>query len=82
MAEVISMCGQMVPASEPDTDTIWLLEDILERAKAGEIVGVYIAALHHDATASWSRAGMVGPYSFLGALTAAQADLIAMMGEG
>lgn len=73
---VTSLNGGPVGVLAPNEDAIELLEDMLERAKSGDIVGVAVCALHYDAAASYSVAGLVGGYSLLGALEMAKAELI------
>jgi hypothetical protein len=72
--------GGVVPGmGTPNEGCIDVLEGLLERARAGELVGVVCAATHSDNMASYVLAGMIGPYSLLGALELAKADLIENM---
>lgn len=51
------------------------LEELLERAKSGEIVGLTGALLHHDKSTSYRLAGL-GSRALVGALAVAQHELI------
>ena len=63
----------------PNAGCVAKLKELLERAEAGEITGIVCASLHSDNTASTAVAGMVGPYSLLGAVDMAKSDLVDMM---
>jgi hypothetical protein len=57
-------------------DVIAMLEEALERARAGEIAAIAIAAVLDDGgiARSWSKSNPVGP--LLGAVTYLQYDLV------
>ena len=58
------------------------LEEALEQAKSGEIVGGAIIRRHHDNVGSYRLVGSVGGYSMLGAIDCVQHDLTRVcMGE-
>ena len=76
MSNVKSLFGGPSGAPEPNERCIALLEEWLEMAKAGEIVGVAMAGLCRDNCARNALAGMVGGYSMIGALETAKAELI------
>jgi hypothetical protein len=70
MSNVVSISGDRVPqAGEPNPRLVESLEDLLERARSGEVQGVAYAALDRDNLAHWCCGGLVGCYSVLGALT-------------
>lgn len=52
------------------------LEELLEKARSGEIVGIAVAALHYDGCGSFQLAGRVGGYSMLGALDEAHSRVM------
>lgn len=58
------------------------LDEWLERALSGEIVGFAIAVLHHDGLGAFELAGRVGGYSMLGALDAAHARVLEIVRSG
>lgn len=72
---VTSLHGAVVPDGEPNPNCVAKLEELLERAKAGDVTGIALAALHSDNTASTAVVGNVGPYSLLGAVDMARRDL-------
>lgn len=74
--KVVSISGGAVPTRDPNATCFAVLTKWLEMAKSGEIVGVAMAALHHDGCGSWAVGGTVGGYSMLGALEIAKADLL------
>lgn len=76
MSNVKALYGGPTGEPEPNDFAIAALTEALERAKAGEVIGVVVAFLHHDGLSSWRTGGMVGGYSLLGALEIAKADLI------
>jgi hypothetical protein len=67
MAEkVVGLRGAIVPQAEPPSpDVIKLLEDMLERARSGDVLGVSIAVQHSDECCQWRRAGLTS-YRLLG----------------
>lgn len=73
---VTSLTGAPVPTMVPNESAIELLEEMLERARSGDVVGVCITAVHADKCGSYCMAGLVGGYSILGALEMAKAELI------
>lgn len=81
MAEVQSLFGDPIPLGEPVESCVEALEAALERAKAGETVGVVIAEAHADRASSYRVAGLLGGYGTLGAVERAKADLMVFMQE-
>lgn len=59
MADVVSINGEKVYAGEPHPDVVKELADWLERARAGEVVGVGIIACYRDDATGSRRAGRV-----------------------
>jgi hypothetical protein len=64
-AKVVGLHGQTVYAGEPNPDAVEELEAWLERARAGDVVGVAIAAHYRDG-ATGSRWGGVLSRSLVG----------------
>jgi hypothetical protein len=66
---VVSLTGDPVPGAdlEPNAGAIALLEDLLERARAGEVIGVGAVTLHSDRLTSWHLSGRCGGYGMVGA---------------
>ncbi len=81
MTNVISPWG--VPTGEKQVfqHAVQVLRDMLEKAEAGEVIGVAVCALHHDGLAAYHIGGRVGGYSLLGAMDVAKADLMDMVRE-
>lgn len=76
-AKVVGMDGEPVPmAREPNAACIRALEDLLERARSGEVQGFAGATLDADQCASWHAAGFVGSFGMLGALEVTKAHLM------
>jgi len=68
--------GGMIPEpGEANASLVSYLEDLLEAARSGEIVGVCCANLHSDRTGGFSNVGIVGGYSMLGAINMAKRSL-------
>lgn len=66
----------VIATAEPRESVIKELEDLLERARSGEVQGVAYAALHSDGLASWGIFGAQGPYSMVGAVEVMKANLL------
>jgi hypothetical protein len=64
---VRSMFGGPPMVKEPNAETIDALEELLQMAMAGEIIGVAFVYHFFDGTAAWSHGGQIGSYSGLGA---------------
>lgn len=79
MADVVSIHGGPTGQPEPSPTCIQVLEEWLEKARSGEIVGVAIAGLCHDSCGCYALAGKVGGYSMLGAVDMAKADLLTVL---
>lgn len=81
VGKVASLFGDDVITPEPNAGCIAHLRDLLEKAEAGEIVGFVCASLHRDKLSSYTIAGMIGPYSLLGAVDMAHHELRERMGD-
>lgn len=73
---VRSLFGGATGQREPNENAISTLEELLEMARAGEIIGIAVAGLCHDGCGMYRLAGRVGGYSMLGAVEIAKAELI------
>ena len=78
---VASLHGGEVILPTPNAGCIAELRRMLEQAEAGEIVGIVCARLHGDKLGSYTIAGMIGPYSLLGAVDMAHHELRERMGD-
>jgi hypothetical protein len=76
---ITSIHGGAIAHNEPNEGCIETLRDLLQRAESGDITGIVCATLHSDKTASYSLAGLVGPYSMLGAIDMAKTELADIM---
>jgi len=76
MEKVVSLYGGPTGVAEPNELCIAALEDALEKARSGEVIGVSIIRLHRDGCASWINGGFIGGFSFLGAVNMVAAELI------
>lgn len=77
MAEkVTALFGGHTGVPQPDQNCIEVLENLLEKARGGEVIAVAIAAKHHDGLATANHGGKVAGYALIGALEAIKASLI------
>ena len=76
MGNVTALHGGEVNTFTPNEGCTKALREMLEKAEAGEITGIVCARLHGDNLGSYTIAGMIGPYSLLGALDMAKSELI------
>lgn len=70
MAEVISLSGELLPSDvERDENVIAVLEQAIERAQSGEIIGICLVQLHRDETVSRAITGHItSPLRLIGAV--------------
>lgn len=74
--KVVSLNGSPLPEpGQPSEQLVAFLEDQIERAKAGEIVGFAGAVLNKDRGATFWVVGFTGGFSMVGALECAQRHL-------
>ena len=76
MTNVVSFNGGPTGLPSPNQNAIRVLKYALEKAEAGEIIGVFLGMQHCDGYWSWSLGGFVSSYSLLGAIDVARADLL------
>lgn len=74
--KVTNIFGGATVSQKPNEATIAFLEDLLERAKSGDVVGVAVSSLHWDQAASYAVVGSVGGYSMIGGLEMAKATVV------
>lgn len=79
MGSVTALHGGEVNTQTPNPGCIAHLRELLEKAEAGEITGIVCACLHGDNLGSYTIAGMIGPYSLLGAVDMAHSELRSRM---
>ena len=75
VGEVTALYGGEVNRLTPNEGCVAHLRELLQRAEAGEITGIVCASLHADNLCSYTIAGMIGPYSLLGAIEMAKSEL-------
>lgn len=76
MGDVKSMFGGPSGLPEVSEVAVSTLRDLLERAEAGELIGVAAVCVHCDGAASYNIGGRVGGFSAIGALEMAKAELL------
>ncbi len=52
------------------------LEEVLEMARSGEVVGIALVMVHRDKATSYRLVGLTGGYSMLGGLEVVKMDVI------
>ena len=70
--------GPILDNREPSEALIAHLEDLLERARSGEIMGMAAATLYRDRTTAYSVVGAIEGFSMVGALEMAKMALISV----
>lgn len=70
-SNVVSPWGYDFPERHVDENFVKALEDALEKARAGEVVGGTLILGYHDGLSSYRIAGRVASYSMLGAASMA-----------
>ena len=78
---VAPLFGGPVHVREVDEHAVAALEEALQAARSGEVVGVIIARVHYDNLSSYHIAGRMGGYSIIGALEMAKTELIVLHAE-
>lgn len=81
-SNVISLSGDPINSVVANETCVRVLEEWLERAKSGEVIGFAIVGRHHDQAGSFAIAGSIGGYSMLGALETAKADIVEILRNG
>ena len=70
--KIVSMRGGSVLGGEPSDTLVKYLEDLLEQARSGHVVGIAAATVEASGVASYSIVGRVGGFGLSGALACAQ----------
>lgn len=70
--------GPALDNREPSEALISHLEDLLERARSGEIMGMAAATLYRDRTTAYSVVGAIEGFSMVGALEMAKMAIISV----
>jgi hypothetical protein len=78
---VTGLFGEEPAHGEPVASCVAALEDWLEMARAGEIVGVVLSGVMSDNRGCQVISGIIGSYALLGAVSMARATLEAEMRE-
>ena len=73
--KVISLNGSLTGEKEVVQSTVECLENLLEAAKSGQIVGIAYSVLEYDGTACFGVFGRSGGFGMVGALEAAKTIL-------
>lgn len=68
--------------TEPQPDVVDALEQALEQAQAGEIMGVCIVKLHRDRFSSYDTAGICKHYGMIGGMEVAKNYLARVITDG
>ena len=77
MSKVTSIHGCSVPeAGEPQPLLVEFLEELLERARSGELQGLGTVSFWRDRTTSWTHRGLAGSFSQVGAAAMLQKHLM------
>lgn len=76
MSNVASLFGGPTGVPEVNETCVARLEEWLEMARSGEIVGVAVVALCADGASRYAVSGKVGGHGMIGALEVAKAELI------
>lgn len=72
---VKSLFGGPIVQREANTACVKILEEMLDAAKSGEVVGVALAAVYSD-RGTTCRAGGVATYGLVGQLVRVQRDVL------
>jgi len=77
--KVTSLFGGPTGVLAPSEFVIRELEELLEAARSGEVIGMVVALALHDGCSRYLIAGTIGGYSLLGSVRLAESELVAMM---
>ena len=82
MTNVVVLHGGPTGSPEPNEHAIKALEEWLEMARSGELIGVVMIGAAYDDTTRSTMAGVVGSYRMVGTVEITKAELIAAVLEG
>lgn len=79
MSNVVSINGEKVIApGETSEELVTRLEELLERAKSGDIHGIHAIVVHRDESITTCRT-LIGNYRSIGAVTSMLIDMVKEM---
>ena len=67
-AEIVTLYGQCCDPRVSSKRVVAMLEDALERARAGEITGIAMALINYDKSSGYITAGMTNSVTLLGSV--------------
>lgn len=67
--------GDPIPVRTVEPRVVEHLEELLEKARSGEVIGICGAAQYFDGLASWHIVGLTNSFSVIGALQVMQTGL-------
>jgi len=67
--------GEILPPGEPKPNVVKFCEELLERAKSGELAGLYAVLHHSDEAHSYQIVGPIG-YATIGAAEVLKAVMV------
>lgn len=74
--KVVGLRGEHIPQRKVNETCVEHLEDLLQKALSGEIIGVGVVTLSYDLHAGYSVGGTCGGYVMVGACEVLKADLL------
>lgn len=74
--KVVPLFGQPLFSGEPSEAVIHRLEELLEQARAGSVVGVAFVGVNQAGDAEYRVVGRVGGFSMQGALDCARQEVL------
>ena len=80
--KVVSLTGDEISPGEVNAKAVEVAEELLARARSGDVVGISAVMLHSDRGTSYFHGGCVGGYSMLGAVEMLRAELVAVNSDG
>lgn len=78
MNNVTSLNGSPMPKTEPDENYIEMLEEALERARAGETIGGVLIQSYRDDTCDFQVVGFIRHYSVIGTIEVTKSYIVDM----
>lgn len=74
-SQVVPLRGGLTGEKKVNPRAVEALEELLEMAWSGEIVGIAAAGMCHDGCGMYRVAGLVGGYSMLGAIDVVRSEV-------
>lgn len=72
---VVSLNGGPTGERQVNEDTVETLEELLEKARSGHVVGLGAVVLEHNGVSEWRLVGRVGGFNMLGATDVLMAEV-------